>query len=148
MQRMTADGVSGAAWAGIKFGLLSLLVTVVAVVLGFTVVPLTPGAEMRDAARRLCAGILSAFIFGPACASWVFETFPGYVGTFARIVGSDDMPMAYVLAAMPAMALCSLVGFWLVAAVMRFFTRRRQKDIAQIAKDVITFCRDLRGRGG
>ena len=142
---MTADGVSGAVWAGAKFGLLSLVVTLVSVVLGFSVVPLTHGHEMRDASRRLAAGVLSAFMFGPPVAAWTFETFPGYVTAISKILGPGDEPLSYVVAAMPSMALCSLIGFWLVAAIMRFFTRRGKKDIADIAKEVASFCRSLRG---
>lgn len=143
---MSADGASGALIA-IKFGLLAFVVSAVSVLVGFTIVPLQPGNELRDAARRLAGGLLTAFVLGPFFAAYVIDAFPGYVGMWGKILGPGSDQLAHLVAAMPFMAMCSLVGFWLVAAIMLFFTRRSGKDIMQMARDVTKFCRASRPSG-
>jgi Na+-driven multidrug efflux pump len=41
----------------------------------------------------------------------------------------------YLASAAPFMAITAVLGFWIVAAVMRWFTNRADKDIAQLAEE-------------
>lgn len=136
---MAADGATGAAVGlGIKSGAFAsfaaIAVSVIAVVLGFTVVPLKTGDEHRDAARRLAAGLLSSFTLGPALAFRAIDWWPWLMTPWQKLA----LPILwqYLAAAAPFIALTAVLGFWIVAAVMRYFVNRQDKDIAQIAAEV------------
>jgi Na+/phosphate symporter len=138
---MSADSASGAAVGlGIKTGafaaVAAILVSVLAVAVGFTVVPLKAGDEHRDAARRLAAGLLCSFTLGPATAFKAIDTFPWLMTPWQRMLDGQHILWQYLAAAAPFVAVTAVLGFWIVAAVMRYFTNRQDKDIAQIAADV------------
>lgn len=147
---MAADGASGVAAvgfgikAGVVAGLFVAFVSLLATVIGFTVVPLAPGRELADAARRLGAGLLSSFTLGPLAAVQVIERWPHYLTTVVNLVGGapELLPWAYLTAATPFIAVSGIVGFWLVAALMRFFTRREDKDVLDMAREVGQGVRD------
>lgn len=147
---MAADGASGVAAvgfsikAGILAGLFAAFVSLLATVIGFTVVPLAPGRELVDAARRLGAGLLASFTLGPLAAVQVIEHWPNYLTTVVNLVGGapELLPWAYLTAATPFIALAGIVGFWLVAALMRFFTKREDRDVLDMAREVGQGVRD------
>ncbi len=130
---------SAAAGVGLKSGLIAgvgaAMVAILAVAVGFTVIPLTPGREREDAARRLAAGLLCSFTVGPVAAIKVIEMWPGYLTPWQTILAGEHVLWIYLAAATPFIALPALVGFWIVAALMRWFDHRRSKDIAQLAAD-------------
>lgn len=141
---MAADGMSGiAAGAGIKAVLgmkgslmvllAAIAVSTLAVVAGFTVIPLKRGHEMRDATRRLACGLLSSFTLGPIVSAYVAKEYPWYTAHIAAIVG--DQVLGFIAAMAPFVAVSGLVGFWLVAAVMRWLEKRKNKDIVELARD-------------
>jgi multisubunit Na+/H+ antiporter MnhB subunit len=141
-KQMAADGASGAAALGfgLKSGLLAggvaFVVSVLAVILGFTVVPLTPGKEHIDAARRLAAGLLCSFVVGPLLAFKAIEWFPWVITPWLSILAGEPLAYIYLAAASPFIAVTAVCGFWIVAAFMRWFTKRADKDIAELAADV------------
>lgn len=128
---------SAAAGVGLKTGLIAgvgaALVAILAVVVGFTVVPLTPGREQIDAARRLAAGLLCSFTAGPALAFKAIEWWPGYLTPWQTILAGEHVLWIYLAAATPFIALTALLGFWVVAALMRWFEHRKTHDIAELA---------------
>lgn len=139
--QMAADGASGVAVGlGIKSGLFAGLiagsVSLLAVVLGFTVVPLKSGDEHRDAARRLAAGLLCSFMLGPPMAFKAIELFPWLLTPWQTILAGAHPLWIYLAAAVPFIALNAVFGFWIVAAGMRWFTKREGKDIGELASDV------------
>lgn len=135
---MAAETSAGVAF-GIKSGLIGgaflLVVSIVSVMVGLTVVPPTPGREHQDIARRLGAGLLCSFALGPFAAFKFIDWQPGFLQFWLQIVGPENMLMAYLMAATPFLALTALPGFWLVAALMRWFQAREGKDIAELARD-------------
>jgi len=139
---MAADGASGAAAVGfgIKSGLLAgfiaAAVSLLAVVLGFTVVPLTPGKEHVDAMRRLAAGVLCSFMLGPLLAFKAIDWFPWLLAPWQTILAGESILWIYLAAASPFIAFTAVFGFWIVAAGMRWFTKRDGKDIAELIDDV------------
>jgi hypothetical protein len=116
-------GLKAAGLAGLIAGAVSLL----AVVLGFTVVPLTPGKEHIDAMRRLAAGLLSSFTVGPVLAFKAIEMFPWVMAPWNVILADEHILWRYLAAAAPFIALTAVLGFWLVAALMAWFTKRAGK---------------------
>jgi multisubunit Na+/H+ antiporter MnhB subunit len=139
--QMAVEGASGAAAAGIgiKSGLVAGGITgaiaLLAIVLGFTVVPLTPGREHLDAMRRLAAGVLCSFTLGPLLAFKAIEAFPWVMTPWNTILAGENILWRYLAAAAPFIAVTAVLGFWIVAALMRWFTNRAGKDIAELAHD-------------
>ena len=137
-RKMAIEASAGAA-IGFKAGALGALVvavvSIVAVMVGFTVVPLKPGDEHRDAARRLGAGLLCSFTLGPPFAIKFLEWQPGIIDYWLRMLGPENSIWAYLVAALPFIVVTALAGFWLVAAFMRWFTAREGKDIGELVDD-------------
>lgn len=130
-----ASGIALGIKSGVFAGLLAVGISVVSVVVGFTIVPLTPGKETLDAARRLAAGLFCSFTVGPIAAFRAIDTFPWLMTPWQTLLG-DQHPLIPTIAAMsPFLALTGLIGFWVVAAVMRWFTRRENKDIQDLIKE-------------
>jgi Na+/phosphate symporter len=140
-RNMAADGASGAAAVGfgLKSGLLAGLiagvVSLIAVVLGFTVVPLAPGNEHKDAARRLAAGLLCSFTLGPVLAFKAIDSFPWLLAPWQTMLAGQHPQWVYLAAAAPFIAVTAVAGFWIVAAAMRWLTKRDGKDIAELIDD-------------
>lgn len=113
------------------------MVSVLTVLVGFTVVPLQAGHEIRDAARRLLVGVLSSFTLGFMSAAWAIKRWP-----WMREFYADLLPPEYahlgstLLASIPFLALTALVGFWVVAIIMHTVTRRKNKDVLQIVDEL------------
>lgn len=137
---------AGAAGLGLKaLGLPAAFlgfVTFLAVLLGFTVVPPTPGHVWEDVRRRLGAGVLCAPTLG-LVATFKFASFqPDYIPFCLHLVGASDQAgdpkalYAYVIAATPFFAMAAIFGFWIVAAGMRYWVRRQDKDLAEIVRDI------------
>jgi hypothetical protein len=135
---MAAETGAGIAF-GLKSGLLSgaflLIVSVVSVVVGLTIVPPVPGREHQDIARRLAAGLLCSFTLGPYLAFKFTELQPGFLQFWLRMLGEGNALLAYLMAAAPFLALTALPGFWIVAALMRWFQKREGKDIGELVRD-------------
>ena len=62
--------------------------------------------------------------------------FPWFLTPWQTMLAGQHALWQYLAAAAPFMALAALLGFWLVAAVMRFFVKREGKDIGEIAADI------------
>lgn len=145
---------AGAAGLSLKAGLFSALflgfVSVAAVVLGFTVVPLTPGRKAEDAERRIGGGLLFAFLGGLPAVSAFAAWHPAYFPFCMAIVGASGSVsdphtvLGYVLGATPFFALCAVIGFWIVAAGMRALVNRQDKDLIQIGQEAAQALRDIK----
>lgn len=133
---MSAEGAVG---LGIKSGLLGglfvAIISTLAVVLGFTVIPLTPGKEHTDVMRRLAAGLFCSFTLGPVLAFKAIDLFPWLMTPWNSILASQPVLWVYLAAAAPIIALTAVCGFWLVAATMRWFAKREGKDLAELVAD-------------
>jgi Na+/phosphate symporter len=145
---MSAESASSAAVGlslktGALAGLAAVIVSVLGVVLGFTVVPLKPGDEHRDAARRLAAGLLCSFTLGPLLAFKALDWAPWLMKPWQQILDGQHILWQYLATAAPFMAITGVLGFWLVAAVMRWFTNRADKDIGQLASDAAAEAKDV-----
>jgi len=137
---MPADGASGAAVGfGLKTGafasLAAVAVSVLAVCLGFSVVPLKAGDEHRDAVRRLAGGLLCSFMLGFPLAFKAIDQFPWLMSPWQRMLPDSHPLMVYLAAASPFLAITAVPGFWIVAAVMRWFTNRADKDAGELLAD-------------
>ena len=133
---MPGTAVGGLGLKIVAAGGLAAVVSILAVLVGFTIVPLTPGRELLDAARRLAAGLFCSFTLGPMVAFKVIDWWPSYLDRYLRLLDGESFFLAYTFAAAPFLAFTGILGFWLVAAGMRFFTSRADKDLMQMANEV------------
>lgn len=135
MSAETAAGVS----IGLKTGAFAAVgagaVAVLTVLLGFAIVPLTPGKEMSDAVRRLAAGLVSSFTLGPIAALKILAWFPELLTPWQTMLPNEPALLHYFIASAPVIGVAGLLGFWIVAALMRWFTNRAAKDIGELARD-------------
>lgn len=138
MAATEASGVAAGvvAWkTGVLAGAVVVTVSLLAVVLGFKIVPLTPGRETEDASRRLAAGLLSSFTFGPLAAFFAVTQFPWVMAPWEAILKGQDVLWIYLASAAPFIGLAGVLGFWLVAALMWWFARRAGKDAGELIQD-------------
>lgn len=112
-----------------------MAVSVLAVLLGFKIVPLTPGRETEDATRRLAAGLLSSFTLGPLTAFFAITQAPWVMAPWEAILKGQDILWVYLASAAPFIGLTGVLGFWVVAAGMMWFERRRGKDLGELIED-------------
>lgn len=153
--RTTMSEPAGAAAIGIGIksglfaGLFVFAVSAMAVGVGFTVVPLDAANPIRDAARRLAAGLFCAFTLGMLVTikalTWFPELLPFWRGAFEGFPVEARAILAYTAAATPFFAICALLGFWIVGGLMRYFTNRKDKDLGQIGADVAADVRSAFG---
>jgi xanthosine utilization system XapX-like protein len=135
MSAETAAGLS----IGLKSGLIAAvgtaLVAILTVLLGFAMVPLAPGREMLDAVRRLAAGLFCSFTLGPLTALKFLGWFPELMNPWLKMFPDEPLLLIYFISAVPFIAVSGLVGFWVVAAVMAWFTKRAGKDVGELLRD-------------
>lgn len=136
MPTETAAGLTFGLKSGLFAALAAAIVSLLAVMVGFTIVPLTKGRESTDAVRRLAAGLFCSFTLGPLLAFKAIEMFPWLMTPWLAILQGEHLLWVYLASAAPFIAVTAVLGFWIVAAVMAYFTRRQDKDIAQIAQDI------------
>lgn len=130
--------------SGALAAFLVAVVSVLAIFVGFAIVPLAAGNETKDAARRLAAGLLSSFTLGPPLAIALIDWKPGILAHWLKILGPGNELWAYLATAVPIIAVTALAGFWIVAAFMAWFTRRAGKDLGQMAVDAANTVKEIR----
>lgn len=133
---VAAVGAAGAAWkTGVVAGAIVAGISIFAVLLGFKVVPLAPGRETEDATRRLAGGLLSSFTLGPLVAFFAVKNAPWVMAPWETILQGQDILWVYLASAAPFIGLTGVLGFWVVAAGMLWFDRRRGKDLGELVGD-------------
>jgi hypothetical protein len=142
MKETMADPASSSAGfvLGIKSGALAAgfatAVSVLAVAVGLTVVPLKKGDEKNDLLKRLVCGLFSSFTLGPVMALKAINMMPWLLEPWLKVFAGHPL-LSYLAAAGPFLAIAALPGFWLVAGLMRWFTNRAGKDIQEMAQDAM-----------
>lgn len=137
------DGPASSAPAGAIAGHKLLLVgipiavTVLAWWLGMRAFPPRKGREWGDMLDRLLACAASSFAVGLPImlglhrhAGWIF----GSASELAVMAGLPPMAGFFALVSCVGL-LSSLPGPWIVVAYLRWFHRRRRKDIGELARD-------------
>jgi len=146
---MTEPASSAAgAFAGHKvlvFG-LPVVISLAAWWLGMRFVPVRKGHEAKDMLDRFLACGASSFVVGLPMllvllkqAPWVFSG----ATELAAMAGLEPIT-GFLSVVGCVLLLCSLPGPWLVAAYLRWFHRRRGKDIAEMAADAADGVRKVR----
>ena len=134
---------AGAAW--IKLLGVPLLAAFFATLLSFMV--MWP-RSCKEALIRICSSIIIATFAGPVLVAAVLSWWPGLFDsaqTVAALYGCDPAP-GFLFIGAPLMALVGLPAWWLVNASVRWFDRRRDKDIGELAADAAAAVRKVRAR--
>ena len=139
MAAETGAGVAFSVKSGLLGGFILLAASVLGTVIGFKVVPPTKGKEMDDISTRLLCGLLSSCTLGFYSAYRYMQFDPEWLAFWVRVYqGRDEAFFLGLLSAgLPFVLLAALPGFWIVAAVMRWFQKREGKDIAEMAGDAM-----------
>ncbi|MDF3837163.1 hypothetical protein P3W85_30030 [Cupriavidus basilensis] len=128
-----AAGAAGTAIA--KYFGLQLGAGAVAAALGFLV--LWPKTA-REGFARLVSSIMSSIVFGPALVAFVYSRYPDVFAsarTLAVAAGvNPEFGMLY--AGAPLLVIAGLPAWWVLGAILRWFDKRRDKDIGELAEDV------------
>lgn len=107
---------------------------VVVSAMGFLVLlPRTP----REAIGRILATMLGSALFGPVLVAAVYAKWPEVFGAgvhLAAAVGLESWVGLLVVGA-PLLALGGLPVWWILGALVRWFERRKDKDIVELAAD-------------
>lgn len=118
-----------------KYVGLQLGAGAIAAALGFLV--LWPKTA-REGFARLVSSIIASMVFGPALVAFVHSKLPDLFAS-ARIIGeaagiAPEFGMFY--AGAPFLVMAGLPAWWVLGAMLRWFDRRRDKDIGELAADV------------
>ncbi len=106
----------------------------VAAALGFMV--LWPKTK-REGFARLVSSVLASIVFGPALVAYVNAKAPDLF-TSARAMGvTFGVPPEFgvLYAGAPFLVIAGLPAWWVIGAVVRWFEKRRGKDIAELVAD-------------
>jgi hypothetical protein len=129
----------------IKIFGVPVLTSAVATSLGFMFMwPKTP----REAFIRIACTILFSTIFGPVLVIALRTAWPTLFDAardIAMFYGTEPA-FGYLFIAAPVMVCAGLPAWWIVGAVVRWFDRRDNKDIGELASDAVDLVNQLRGK--
>lgn len=131
----------GATW--IKLLGLPLLAALLATMLSFMV--MWP-RSVKEAVIRVCSSIIIATFMGPVLVAAVLSWWPGLfdsANAVAVLYGCDPAT-GFLFIAAPLMAAIGLPAWWVLGACVRWFDRRRDKDIGELAADVAAAVKEVR----
>lgn len=126
MAAETGAGVALSIKTGVLGGLFLLLASILGAVIGFKVVPPTPGREADDVATRLLCGLLSSCTLGSYAAYRYLKYDPEWLAFWVRVYQGHEEAfyLGLISAVAPFVLLAALPGFWVVAAFMRAAKRK------------------------
>lgn len=141
---MPIETTSAAGGALIKIFGLPVLASAIATSLGFIFMwPKT----LKEAFFRFLCTILSSVVLGPVLVVIARNWSPGLFDSAratAAMYGTDPA-LGFLFIAAPLMVLSGLPAWWVLGAIVRWFDKRRDKDIAEIAADAAQGVKDVRG---
>lgn len=139
-----AEPTTVAGGALIKIFGLPLLAGALATSLGFMIMwPQTT----REAFVRFACSIVSSTILGPVLVIVTRSWWPGLFESakdVAVLYGSEPA-LGFLFLAAPLMVMAGLPAWWVIGGIVRWFDKRKEKDIGEIALDAAAIVHDVRG---
>lgn len=135
---------TAAGGALIKFFGLPVLAGAAATSLGFMF--MWPKTK-KEAFTRFFVSTLFSILFGPALVVAVRSWWPTLFDSakdVAALYGSDPA-LGFLFIAAPLMVAAGLPAWWVLGATVRWFDKRRDKDIGELARDAAAVVKDVRG---
>ena len=135
---------TAAGGALIKFFGIPVLAGAAATSLGFMF--MWPKTK-KEAFTRFFVSTLFSLLFGPALVVAVRSWWPTLFDSakdVASLYGSDPA-LGFLFIAAPLMVAAGLPAWWVLGATVRWFDKRRDKDIGELARDAAAVVKDVRG---
>lgn len=135
---------TAAGGALIKFFGIPVLAGAAATSLGFMI--MWPKTK-KEAFTRFFVSTLFSILFGPALVVAVRSWWPTLFDSakdVASLYGSDPA-LGFLFIAAPLMVAAGLPAWWVLGATVRWFDKRRDKDIGELARDAAAVVKDVRG---
>ncbi len=135
---------TAAGGALIKFFGIPVLAGAAATSLGFMF--MWPKTK-KEAFTRFFVSTLFSILFGPALVVAVRSWWPTLFDSakdVASLYGSDPA-LGFLFIAAPLMVAAGLPAWWVLGATVRWFDKRRDKDIGELARDAAAVVKDVRG---
>lgn len=129
----------------IKIFGVPVITSAVATSLGFMFMwPKTP----REAFIRIVCTILFSTIFGPLLVIALRSTWPALFDAArdVAVLYGTEPAFGYLFIAAPLFVCAGLPAWWIVGAVVRWFDKRKNKDIGELASDAVALVNQVRGR--
>ncbi|WP_257638215.1 hypothetical protein [Janthinobacterium sp. UMAB-56] len=91
--------------------------------------------------------IISSILLGPALVVAVRSWWPSLFENAKEVaVLYDSEPaLGFLFIAAPLMVAAGLPAWWVLGATVRWFDKRRDKDIGELARDAAAVVKDVRG---
>lgn len=102
---------------------------------------------IREAFIRFTSSIICSFVFGPMFALAAWAWWPELFANAQQVAGQNGVDPLYgvLMVASPFMVMAALVPWLFLGALMRWFDRRRDKDLGEIVQDAAKVVREARG---
>lgn len=136
---MSAEAGAAAGSALVKYVGLPVIIGAVTAALGFLILP--PKTH-KEFVGRLVATIMCSAIFGPWLYFWFLAHFPEVLATAVEQSGLTKGYVVMMLSA-PFLVIGGLPGWWVLGAAVRWFDKRKDKDLVELAGDAKAAAKDF-----
>lgn len=101
----------------------------------------------KEAFTRFFVSTLSSILFGPALVVAVRSWWPTLFDNAkdVALLYDSDPALGFLFIAAPLMVAAGLPAWWVLGATVRWFDKRRDKDIGELARDMAATVKDVRG---
>ncbi|MNM71793.1 hypothetical protein D3C81_834680 [compost metagenome] len=101
----------------------------------------------KEAFIRFCSSIIISTFLGPLLVAAVLSWWPSLFDSAKTVAGlyGGDPATGFLFIAAPLMVAAGLPAWWVLGACVRWFDKRRGKDIGELAVDAAAVVKDVRG---
>ncbi|MCC7703983.1 hypothetical protein IGS59_17240 [Janthinobacterium sp. GW460P] len=101
----------------------------------------------KEAFIRFCSSIIISTFLGPLLVAAVLSWWPSLFDSAKTVAGlyGGDPATGFLFIAAPLMVAAGLPAWWVLGASVRWFDKRRGKDIGELAVDAAAVVKDVRG---
>lgn len=101
----------------------------------------------KEAFIRFCSSIIISTFLGPLLVAAVLSWWPSLFDSAKTVAGlyGGDPATGFLFIAAPLMVAAGLPAWWVLGASVRWFDKRRGKDIGELAVDAAAAVKDVRG---
>lgn len=102
---------------------------------------------LHEAFVRMTCTIATSGIFGPFAVMVVHSWWPSLFDSAkaVSILYGADPSLGVLFVAGPVMVVAGLPAWWIIGGVLRWFDRRKEKDIGEIVHDAVEVVKEAKG---
>ncbi len=101
----------------------------------------------REAFIRIACTVVTSALIGPVLVVFVHYWWPGLFSaakSVAVLCGTDPA-IGFLFIAAPMMVMGGLPAWWIIGGIVRWFDKRKEKDIGEMARDAAGVVKEVRG---